>query len=134
MSISSLFERLGAPLANSRWSWGSVDSRKGRVFLRAWQDESVLVAGKRYVKLAHHLRYANEPENLGYRERVQQLDAARGGLQAYVIMCKAKDVKARPRTIESYNDKDVFQIGELIEIEGNEWGEIVDRIPIRNLS
>lgn len=86
------------------------------------------------MKLAHHQRYANEPENLGYRERVQQLDAARGGLQAYVIMCKAKDVKVRPRSIESYNDKDVFQIGELIEIEGNEWGEIVDRIPIRNLS
>jgi hypothetical protein len=101
--------------------------------LRAWQDETIVLNGKRYVKLAHHEHYANEPENLGYRERLQHLEAARVTHQAYVVMCKAKDISARPRAIESYNDRDVVQIGELIRLEGNEWGEIIDRVPIRSL-
>ncbi len=37
MSITAMFENLGAPLANSRWSWGGV-RQDGAVVLRVWQN------------------------------------------------------------------------------------------------
>ncbi len=38
MSQAELFETLGAPLKNVRWSWGGVRKSDGAVFLRVWQD------------------------------------------------------------------------------------------------
>jgi hypothetical protein len=36
MSISELFsEKLGAPLSDTRWSWGAINQATGQVFLRA---------------------------------------------------------------------------------------------------
>jgi hypothetical protein len=134
MSITGLFLRLEAPLANSRWSWGSIDDLRKRVFLRAWQDQTVIVDGKRYIRLAHHEAYTNNTSNPGYQERLRHLRAARETHQAFVVMCKARDVKARPRSIESFNDRDVFRIGNFIEIDGDEWGEIVERVSVQQLA
>ena len=39
MSLTQFFDQLGAPLANSRWSWGAQRARDGVVFMRVWQDE-----------------------------------------------------------------------------------------------
>ena len=36
MSISELFsEKLGAPLSDTRWSWGAINQATGQVFLGA---------------------------------------------------------------------------------------------------
>ncbi|WP_086734993.1 hypothetical protein [Erythrobacter colymbi] len=133
MSITSLFERLNAPLANNRWSWGGIDQTSKRVFLRAWQDQTVVVDGLRFVRLAHHEAYTLDPDNLGYQERLRHLEAIRMSHEVYVVMCRARDVKARPREIASYDDRDVFKIGRMINLNGDEWGEIVERVPVRQL-
>lgn len=133
MSITSFFEQIGAPLANNRWSWGGIDEAQRRVFLRAWQDQTRTIEGKRYVRLAHHEKYRDNPENLGYRERLRHLEAVRHSHEAFVVMCKAKDVSERPRTIESFDSRDVFKIGEVRSIDGDEWGEIVSRVSVKDL-
>ena len=38
MSRSKLFEKLGAPLRNFRWSWGAV-SESGDAYLAVWTDQ-----------------------------------------------------------------------------------------------
>ena len=38
MSQTNLFAKLGAPLANPRWSWGAIRTTDGAVFSRVWQD------------------------------------------------------------------------------------------------
>lgn len=133
MSITSLFERLNAPLANSRWSWGGIDPSTNRVFLRAWQDQTVLIGSARFVRLAHHSAYADDKDNLGYRERLRHLEAARGSHETYVVMCRARDPKSRPREIASHNDREVFRIGRIIDRDGDEWGEITGRVQVSAL-
>lgn len=40
MNITDFFEHsLGAKLKNSRWSWGAVNEKQGRLFLRVWSDQ-----------------------------------------------------------------------------------------------
>ena len=111
-----------------------MDDAKKRVFLRAWQDQTLIKEGKRYVRLAHHSRYAENLENLGYRERVRHLDTLRNSHSGYVVMCKAKDPLAKPRAIGSFNEREVFQIGEIVEFDGDDWGEVKGRIPVRELT
>jgi len=90
--------------------------------------------GKQYVRLAHHSRYAENPENLGYRERLRHLDTVRDSHSGYVVMCKANDPLAKPRAIDTFNEREVFQIGKIVEFDGDEWGEIVGRIQVRELT
>ena len=49
-------------------------------------------------------------------------------------MCKAKDPLAKPRAIGSFNEREVFQIGEIVEFDGDDWGEVKGRIPVRELT
>lgn len=90
-----------------------------------------MIEGSRFVRLAHHSAYEGDADNLGYRERLRQLEAVRVTHDAYVVMCRARDVNARPREIASYNDRDVFRVGRVIDLDGDEWGEIVDRLPVK---
>jgi hypothetical protein len=49
-------------------------------------------------------------------------------------MCKAKSTTASPREIESFDARDVFRIGRIVEVDGDEWGEMVERVPVRSFS
>jgi hypothetical protein len=51
MTLSQLFEQLGAPLANVRWSWGAVRESDSAVFLRVWQDECRPIDGRMCVRI-----------------------------------------------------------------------------------
>jgi len=132
LSPSAIFERVGAPLHNIMWSWGAMRA-DGTVFLRAWQDETRDVDGLRYVRLVNHGAYQTDGDNLGYRERLTHLAALHAGGTGYVIICRAKDTSAQPRSIASVNGQDAFRLGAIKLIDGDEWGEFADRIPLRNL-
>ena len=129
MSISSFFAQLGAPLQNTRWSWGAVRSVDGAVFLRVWQDRRVVENRIAMMMITHHEKYAEDPENLGYQERMKHVDLVRNGANCYLIMCEAEDVHAVPRKIKRYNDREVFVGGEIREMNGDTWVKIVDRLP-----
>jgi hypothetical protein len=86
MSITTLFEKLGAPLANSRWSWGGV-REDGSVVLRVWQNDARRMDGVPHVRLTHHAAFVGREDNLGYQERLQQLARARDGAPYFMVMC-----------------------------------------------
>ena len=133
VSLADLFESLDAPLANNRWSWGSVRA-DGTVFLRVWQDGTARKDGKLLVQVTHLEKYGDGRgrDNLGYAERLAHVDMIRNGARCYLVMCLAQDpsVHDAPRVIKSFNSKDLFVGGPLHEIDGDSWVEIVDRVPV----
>ena len=134
MVLSKFFEKLGAPLANVRWSWGGVRP-DGAVVLRVWQDRTVKHNDALYVQLTHLEKYGDDrgTDNLGYSERLKHVQLLRRGAKSYLVMCLAKDPNTSPRAIKSFNRDDVFVGGRLTEINGDTWIELADRVPVKSI-
>jgi hypothetical protein len=130
MSLSDLFQSLGAPLSNTRWSWGSLRA-DGTVFLRVWTDEMQSADGRRYVRLINRRAYEDAPENLGFAERCQHVDMLLKGATGYAILCGAAEPRARSREIVSFDGKTLFRLGPVRLFDGDEWAEVVDRVPLK---
>ena len=130
LSLTEIFASVGAPLANSRWSWGAQRRADGAVFLRVWQDECKKIEGKRVVCLNAREAFEDKSDNLGYVERNQHVAQVRNGNPCYLIMCHAVDPKASPRTIANFNGREVFVGGELHAFDGDAWIELKARATI----
>lgn len=128
MSLTQHFNKLGAPLKNSRWSWGSVRDSDGVVFLRVWQDRKVRLDGKTYMMVTHHAAYVGNESSPGYKERLAQVASVRAGSPVYMIVCIVEDPDARPRKIKSFIADDLFVGGEVIEYDGDIWIEQAGRV------
>jgi hypothetical protein len=133
MSLAQLFKKIEAPLANQRWSWGAkrID---GSVVLRVWQDQKEKIDEKWHMLVSHHERYTDNEENLGYQERLSHMETIKNGAKCYMIMCLAKDPGASPRSIKSFNDKDIFVGGGIVEHNGNTYVELADRHAISKIT
>jgi len=131
MSQAALFRRVGAPLANARWSWGAVREADGAVFLRVWQDRVRRLNDVQFVQLTHNVEFANDPTNLGHQERNRQIEMIRQGSQCYLVMCQAADVNVLPRKVRDFNAQEVFPGGILKDFEGETWIELLPRISVR---
>ena len=122
------------PLHNIMWSWGAVRTTDGAAFLRVWQDECKSIIGKSFMRItATEYFQNNDPNNLGYQERLKQIDLIRGGSKSYMIVCIAKDINAAPRAIKSFIKNEVFEGGDLIVAEGDMWLEFGKRLPIQHV-
>lgn len=133
MSLTDLFKKVNAPLVNQRWSWGSIRP-DGSVVLRVWQDRKEKINGKWYMMIAHHERYVENEDNLGYQERLAHIELIKSGAKCYMFMCLAENVNASPRKILSFNEREVFIGGSIIEHDGNTYIELIDRHAIRNIT
>ena len=132
MTQTQFFEWLGSPLHNVRWSWGAVRN-DGVVFLRIWQDETTRHNGLRYMRVTNHGHFAGNPENLGYRERLEHLKLIGSGAPSYMVMCEADPAKLPEREILDFNEDYVFRGGSLVTIAGDSWLELGQRIAARTV-
>lgn len=134
MSQKQLFERLGAPLVNARWSWGAVRDRDGVVFLRVWQDEIKRIDGRLFMRITANDYFLNhDPANHGWLERLRHIESVRGGATSYMVMCVAKHVNAIPREVQSFNRDEVFTGGQLIEADGDTWLALGPRVRVQDV-
>ena len=133
MSITRIFEKLGAPLANSRWSWGSIRPTDGAVFIRVWKDQQEKIENAYYMRVTHHEKFVGKENNLGYQERNEHVELIREGAPCFMLMCQAKEVTAVPRAIKCFNEKEIFKGGEVIEKEGDTWVKLGERLLINQL-
>lgn len=129
MSITALFEKLGAPLANSRWSWGGV-REDGSVVLRVWQNETKRIGGRLHMRLTHQEIFVGREDNLGYQERNRHAEQIRAGARCYMVMCEPKSTQTEPREIKDFNEREVFVAGEVVEHEGDLWAPLAARLDI----
>ena len=131
MCITALFKSLGAPLRNPRWSWGSVRASDGAVFLRVWQNETIDIENKTYIRLTHIAYFQNSnPNNLGYRERMAHVRLVEAGATTYLILCEPRNVNVTPRTIKSFNSKELFLGGKTLKIDGDTWLEVKAKVSV----
>ena len=132
MSQKALFERLGAPLANVRRSWGAVRASDGVVFLRVWEDQSKTIDGKSFMRLTANEHFKeNDRTDFGYQERLNHVALIRGGAVSYMIVCVVEDVNAIPRKIKKFNSNEVFPGGQLVDADGDTWLELGNRIRVQ---
>lgn len=129
MSISAMFERLGAPLANPRWSWGAV-RQDGTVVLRVWQNETKRIDGRLCIQLTHHQVFAGRESNLGHQERLAHVERIRTGAQCLMVVCIPKDTMTDPRAIKTFVDRDVLVAGDVFENDGDYWAPIATRLAV----
>ena len=135
MKITKFFEALGAPLRNSRWSWGAVRS-DGAVILRVWEDQVERFDGSAWVRVGR--RKPAPPRELGRRERLAQIELINKGAACFVVMCKARDIKPNgPREILSFNDEQLFRAGKIVERTQLPakyyWIELNGVVPVQDL-
>lgn len=123
MSISTHMAALGAPLKNSRWSWGAT-REDGSVVLRVWQH---------YVKGRWVSVYRDVADNsLGRAERAAHLHDIRNGARAYAVMQLGVDNKSEK--LLSFDNRTVFEITALREDPNGEvWAYLGNRIPAHQL-
>lgn len=126
MSISALFEQVGAPLTNIRWSWGAV-RQDGAIVLRVWQNETQRINGRTYIQLTHHQAFVGKEGDRGYQERLRHVEQIQDGAKCYLVMCEPMDVKEIPRHIKAFNERELFLAGEIVELAGDFWVPLAAR-------
>ena len=128
MSISELFEDLGAPLNNRMWSWGAVRESDKTVFLRVWQhgtNKYQELDGKYYTWLSD---MDAADQSLGAAERRKHVDLIKNeGYKIYMIMCVSADIVGKMGSIQEFDDKEVRIGGKVVEHNGEILVEDVRR-------
>ena len=124
MNQTEFFERLGAPLENSRWSWGAVRRGDGAVFLKVWRDLMRMHNGSRVAQVTFHARFRADPGNFRHQRRLQHVEFVQGGAACYLIECEVVDPGAEPRRVKWFNSQEIFPGGQVVEIDGDLWVEM----------
>ena len=132
MTMTKVFNSVGAKRRNHIWSWGAVRD-DGTVFLQVWQDQTRRHDGAVFVRLTRFEKYTKCELNNGRKERLRHIELIEGGASCFMVMCEAKDPNARPREIKSINAEEFFTAGRLIELDAECWLEVGRRIPVRQL-
>lgn len=132
-SISVFFEHtLGAKLANSRWSWGAVNSATKQVFLRVWEDQIESADGIERVSVLKTDWNGTSP---GFQEREQHIVALRNHVEGYGVLCAAKNPNTTlGREIKDFDRRNLLKFGQLIETGNRVYAQIVDRISTTELA
>lgn len=130
MTLSGFFEKLGAPLNNPRWSWGSVRDSDDVIFLRVWQDGTKRIGSKRYIWIFEE---GLQPSSLGADERLRHTRMLQAGCPCYLVMCEAADTSATVRAVRGFNKNEVFEAGEILLFEGAHWLELKGRVSATGL-
>lgn len=129
MRINVFFKDvLNAPVANARWSWGAVDERTRRVFLRLWRMEIVNLDGRHAIRALGPLT-ENRP---GLNERVRHLDLIRGGYAAYAVVCDKESQDAG--VIRDFDRDTLLRLGQIIDKDGAVYLEVVDSVRVESFS
>lgn len=119
MRINAFFkEVLNAPVANVRWSWGAVDERSRRVFLRLWRMDIANWEGSQVIRVLGS-RNTNRP---GWNERVRHLELIRGGYRAYGVVCDKDSPEAG--VIRDFDRDSLLHLGRVIDRDGMAYLEI----------
>jgi hypothetical protein len=134
MNPNSLFDKLGVPLKNNRWSWGGIRG-DGAVFLRVWQDEVRKEGNTEFVRVTAKKIFQNRSrKHPGYQERLEHLSLVKNGAISYMVICAAKDVHAIPRSIKNFNSDELYIGGKLKnDADGDSWLEIVGRVSVQDI-
>lgn len=125
MMISKFFSLLGAPLKNTRWSWGAV-RHDGTVILKAAQQDFQ----RDLLWVANVLP---NDSDLGDTERLEHTKLAMRGARCYAVSCEVVQDKNGVDKVASFGRDQLLQIGEFFEEDGRIYGRIIGRVSVNEL-
>ena len=85
------------------------------------------------MRVTKHAAFAQDLSNLGYQERLRQIELVRSGSPSFMVMCEPNPAKLPERKILDFNREEVFRGGELIELEGDSWLEFGERVVAKDI-
>lgn len=128
MKITAFFShRLSAPLHNHIWSWGAVDEKHRRVFLRIgrWAVEDYN-DGKRWATLR---RKDWKPSELGVAERIRHIALLRNGYDGFAIVVDFNNAGK----ISSFDDEALLRLGKIVDESGHSYAEVTETCPVDDI-
>jgi hypothetical protein len=128
MNITNFFQHvLGAPLINSRWSWGAVNEGSQQLFLRVWSDH--FDDTKEFIQVDWEKRVTTSQ---GYDQRTAQLRRYQSeDLEAYGVVCDPRDPPGEKlRKIARFDSETLLRLGELKVQGGTTWARVVRETPV----
>lgn len=131
MNVSDFFTiKLGANLANIRWSWGASNPQTNQLFLRVWDDQLNTLDGvERILLLA-----ADWSPSPGYAERQRHVEALRNGAQGYGVVCTPRDIHASGRSIKRFDHDFLLQFGDVIDDGPFVFAVVIGRVHANELA
>lgn len=128
LRINAFFcDVLHAPVANARWSWGAVDERTRRVFLRLWRMDIKALDGIRLIRVLG-TRTNNRP---GWSERARHVELIRSGYTAFAVVCDKESREAG--SILGFGHDQLLRLGRVLEEDGVVSMEILGSIAVEAL-
>lgn len=85
------------------------------------------------MRVTHEERFIDDPDNLGYQERVRHVELIRAGAPCFMVMCEAVDAHASPRLVKDFNKDEVFPGGRIVQLDGDWWVELLPRVRVRDV-
>lgn len=135
-SFSDHCAYLGCPLMNSRWSWCALSSTRKRAVFTVWADE---VKGRTYVLHPVAERRPGEiPSSVELKlgavesERIAKQIVADPSIEAFGILCYAKEPKAEHRQRQTFDDDTVMRL-RLEESGGKIVAHFTERVDVKML-
>lgn len=126
MKINAFFtHRLQAPLYNHVWSWGAVDERSKRVFLRT-NERHIFTDDDADWALVYNPDW---DRSAGHSERLRHIDAIKGGYKGFAVTYSMND----HGKIDDYDDETLLELGAVIEEDGLTYAKIEAEVPIDSL-
>jgi hypothetical protein len=130
---TAFFKMLGAPLNNTRWSWGAVREGDGTVFLKVWKDQIKILDGVQFAQLTYNARLGADRANFRHRERLEHVARVKANAPCYLIYCEAVDPTVRPRRVRWFNSTEVFPGDRIAEFDGDWWVEMRSGVPVQQV-
>lgn len=129
MRINAFFrDVLRAPVANGRWSWGAVDERTRRIFLRLWRMDVGKLGEQDVIRVLGQLR-THRP---GSVERQRHLDLIKSGYTAFAVLCDKDNPESG--VIRDFDRDRILRLGRVVEQDGSEFMTVAESIPITAVS
>ena len=101
--------------------------------MRVWQDETIKQDGHLSARLTYNDTFIDDPDNLGFKERGEHVSLIKAGSKAILVTCKAIDPECSPRSISSFNSRDVFIGSKLNVIDDDYWIQIDELVSVKSL-
>lgn len=125
MRINAFFhDVLGAPVASSRWSWGAVDERRRRIFLRLWRMDLGMLEGEQVIRV---LRRDGRNRH-GWNERVRHLDLMKSGYAAYAVICDKE--KPEAGEILDFDSHALLRLGRVVDTDDAVYAHIIESVSV----
>lgn len=113
------------PVANARWSWGSVDERTRRVFLRLWRMDIASFEDRQVIGVLGRQRTDRN-------ERSRHLEQISSGYAAYAVVCDKDSPEAG--TIRDFDHDRLLRLGRVIDKNDKVYMEIVETVPVDSIA